>query len=717
MIPEFSHSEQFQGYKFWITTDSRCGILLKLDAIDSEKFQFTKNFETISSWAKRQDPQTLVRFIFDSKQSSDLNLGTSRDQSISEIGFTENKIIVSIETHGPPSILRAIQRLKSRNALSFENSFSRLISSIEGLKTLGINFKLFDDFENSEVFAKNIKSWVVCESVIDSGPEYLACVRLIKPNFSEVETEALQKLIIDLPKPFSIQTSFQRQSSAETQIMVSRRIKQSASATDSVNQEKLSALEEIASKTSIEGDSLFSMEVLLTLRRTDLAQLKNDLSIFKNGLERLGEPIIETFGSLPSIGASMIGSPQHIGFLETGTNLPYYLPLFAKGCSRLRASGSSSLVVHRQDNSVDQIDLLSNDHQNANAVVVGASGRGKSAFVGTLTQALLNCPNTRVIKVDVGGSHSKECSLFGGTEHKIALDRPSGINPFSVIKNSENNEAIRSVLNNFLSVLVLEENETNLPKTTRVEIDQLLKNFIASKPMNPSLDSFYQSMNSFSRERLLSRWCKGGIFAKAFEPNLDQTESRLSYYNFSEIFQAADPDFAQAGMAAVLARFNLEMQLHRDKRIILICDETPFFIQKCFEFFKFSTANVRKFGASVILIVQMSRDLIAKNDPGIIENSFHRILLSVDGDSNDYQSRFKLRPDQIQAIQSLQTKPREFSELYYQFGDQGFKGRLKLTAEEYFQITTNQTEKIQIDRLLVNVPGLTLKEAISCLAI
>ncbi|MFN9066184.1 MAG: hypothetical protein ACK5V3_03075, partial [Bdellovibrionales bacterium] len=141
------------------------------------------------------------------------------------------------------------------------------------------------------------------------------------------------------------------------------------------------------------------------------------------------------------------------------------------------------------------------------------------------------------------------------------------------------------------------------------------------------------------------------------------------------------------------------------------------FISKCFDFFKFSTANVRKFGASVILVVQNSNHLIQHQDSSIIDNSFHRFLFSSDGKPDQFQERFHLLPFQMDSIQSLETLPHKYSDFFYQFGESGFQSRLILSPEESWQITTSQTEKIKIESLLKNIPELKLEEAIRCLSL
>lgn len=736
MTPILSHFECHLGFDFWVTTDFRCGLTIELDVVDSEVHDFEALSESLSNWARRLDPRVLVRLSHESKTSNQAELGTSRDLAVTQLGFSSNTLILSLETNYQNPWKKVLGQIRGKQKQKPDQAFEILLNAFNDLKSIELPFqassptdpvrspKVFDRDSIPKDLFVDTKHWVVCDSVVDLGDRYRACVRLLKPKFNEVSLFALQEILMKLPRPFCFQSSFQRLSSQETQMMLSRRIKQSESMDGLVNQEKLEAVEQVASSTAIQGDSLFSLEVILTLDRNNLTELKSDLGAAKSILETLGESSIETFGALPSLSAAMIGSPQHIPFFETGSNLSYYLPVFAQGQSSLNPEAGhggkkpkSSCLIHRVDDSLGEIDLLAPIHQNANAVVVGASGRGKSALVGTLTQALLNAPQSRIIKVDVGGSHSKECQLMGGMEHRLSISESSGINPFRFLQNTSDEESLRAILNNFISVLILEENETSLPKSIKVELDELLKSYLARKVPNPSLNSFFEGTQKFSRRSLLSRWVDGGIFARAFSGANNSRPSRLTYYNLSEIFQAADPDFAQAGMAAVLAQFNLEMREYPENRIILICDETPFFIKKCFEFFKFSTANVRKFGASVVLIVQMSKDLIVNQDPGLIENSYHRLLLSSDGDDLDFQNRFKLTEAQMNSVRNLRTVPREYSEFFYQFGEKGFKGRLKLTPKEYFQITTSQSEKLKIEKLMTHVPGLTLEEAISCLAI
>lgn len=713
MIPIFSHTEIFDGIHFWNTTDAKCGVLIKLQALDSEASQSQEVLLRITQWVKRQPPNILVRIISQAEYKNEFGIDSSRDKAISEIGFVQREVILSIETHLPNRFLSRITSTKK-----VMSSFPTIAACIEDLRTTGALFDALDESAFAKFFPIDPKNWVVCESFVDTGTSYQACVRINLPSANELNCEGIQAILKCLPRPFQLQTSLQKVSKSESQFYLNRKISQSRSGISQVDQFKQKEMETASLKTTVEGDDLFRTEIVLVLKRTNLQQLKNELLAAKNALSNLGDSSIETYGALPTIGCSMVGSAQHIPFLEFGVNLSNYLPIIAEGSSGTFKRAKSVFPLHRVDDTVDAINLLATVHQNANAVVVGSSGRGKSAFVGSLTKSLHYDPNVRIIKVDVGGSHSKECELLRGVEHRITMNTPSGINPFALLGKRGLNENVRSILTNFLAVLVLAENETSVPKAVKIELDELLQKYFNSNPCKPSINELFQFAGEFSRRNLLSRWCGSGVFSKAFsDSNIEYGSTRLRYFNFAEIFQAADPDYAQAGMAAVLAQFNLEMQMNPDSRIVLICDETPFFIQKCFDFFKFSTANVRKFGASIIVVVQMSRNLIVNGDTGIIENSFHRILMSTDGDEIEFQRRFRLSDKEVERLKQLHTSPGEYSEFLYQFGDESFSGRLRLTADEYYQVTTSPAEKTKIQNLRLAVPDLTLKEVISCLAI
>lgn len=475
---------------------------------------------------------------------------------------------------------------------------------------------------------------------------------------------------------------------------------------------KRDAIESTLADTSLSGSEVFEYEVLITIERGSENELSQALIETASVLRTFGDVLIETVGVGPSFLATLPGIGLHVPLLEVDSTLPLFLPVWREGASASEFK-PGALAIHRKDESLDQIDLLSKDNQNANAVIVGNSGRGKSAFLGCLTNDLMNDPSVRIIKVDVGGSHSKECELLGGREYRLSLETSEGLNPFSLVK-GDASESVRPVLGSFVESLVLEEGEARLPKDVKIEIDHMIQEALISlEPL--SIDRLLEF--EFSRRRLLQRWGSSGLFGKAFRGSPDLDPPRLRYFNFQDIFQASDQDFSQAAMAAVLAVFNLEMRTHPNARLVLICDETPFFIEKCFGLFKISTANVRKFGGSVILVAQLSRHLVVGGDTGILENSHHRILFSADGDLTEFRERLRLREKDMNFIAGLGFKNRKYSEFIYQQGDEARVMRLELSPEEYWRVTSSQSDRSKLLSLAKAVPGLTTEEAIRCLSV
>lgn len=536
-----------------------------------------------------------------------------------------------------------------------------------------------------------------------------------------------------LPKPFSVTVSFQKMNEARAKLLLERKLKQTKTGKDISAKAQESATEDLILKNFQAGTQFFEMEILFVFERLSQEELTATLSQAASDISMFSEGYIETFGVAPSFCAILPGSHQHVPLIETDQSLAVLLPLWTRGeASPEPVSARRSLTLLRDDNSLHHFDLFNQGFNVFNTLIVGTSGKGKSVLTGLLTSSLLNDPTVTVIKLDVGGSHSKECEIFGGEEFQLSLDRPSGINPFEVLKieAASDNDKL-GILSKFLGAMIQEQGELVLSKSLRSEVESVVRDYINSAPKAPCLDDFYRFAKSFPRRDLLRRWVKGGVYESAFSCVADDVEplrqfrassaplcsrARLRYYNFSQIFQAADPEFAQAGIAAVLAQFNMEMLKNDGTRLVLICDETPFFVRSCFEFFKFSTANVRKYGHAVCLISQLATDFVVGGDMGIIENSPQRFLFSVDGNELDFAQRFNLSQDQINEIKSLRSIVGVFSEVLLQTGDVSRKLKVKVTPEEYWRLTTSRVDKEKIMKLLEAVPGLSLREAIACLA-
>lgn len=193
-------------------------------------------------------------------------------------------------------------------------------------------------------------------------------------------------------------------------------------------------------------------------------------------------------------------------------------------------------------------------------------------------------------------------------------------------------------------------------------------------------------------------------------------KSRLTYLNFSNIYQAADPEFAIAGFAALMAEVNSQVLEQDGRRIVLFLEEVPFFIKHCFELIKFTAANFRKFGHAVICVSQLLEHLIVNDDWGIIENSPQRFLFAVDGDTTRFKEILGLTDEQIERINSLQSIQGIKSEVALQTEEGVRRLTIEMSKREYWERTSSKLDRERLQSLMGAVEGLTLNQAIQVLS-
>lgn len=715
MLPKLKTLIESNGLTFWQTTDNKIGTGFTIEHCDLESNNSADFAERLTLVLKALNPNVLGRVHLKCYNSTFVSKENFRSEAIDKLGYKSKRVYFYIN-HLPNAF--DFQNLKSFFASGIKNTkeVDALLDIQSSFKSAGFKVQPLHEnsiehlFEYNFELSKNLKS---IETPFDS----IGVIRLTKQNPSELDLRSLNRFLNSLTD-YEISVSFRRLAEAHSKLLLEKRLKQQRSHSDISSKTQTLETEKYLKSQFERGIQLFETEFLIIINRTTEELLLKELQNIVLSLHSYADFKIETYGVAESYIASHPASEQHVTLLESDETLPMMLPLFFESDVVERHS-SRSLTLFRSDKTVSNFDLFDPKFSCFNSIIVGTSGKGKSVLTGLLTRALLTDPNISVIKVDVGGSHSKECSLLSGTEYALKLDEPSGINPFAVLKTKTSDSEKIAILSKFLSVLIQENGESSFTKELRSQIEDSISAYLGSNPEIPNIDDFFNSSKDFPRKNLLKRWVTGGLYESAFK-TFNTSEShkpRLRYYNFSQVFQASDPEFAQAGIAAVLAQFNIDCIEAKGKRLVLICDETPFFIKSCFDFFKFSTANVRKYGHAVILISQLSTDLIVGGDSGIIENSPQRFLFSVDGSTIDYQRRFNLSDVQIESIKNLKSFPKVVSQVYLQLGEKGKTLSILITPEEYWSLTSSQPDQVKLNDLMKAVPGLKLNEAISCLSL
>lgn len=715
MLPKLKSIIEVENLSFWQTTDGKVGTGFEIQPCDLEVNDPSEYSLKLTTFIKNMNPNILGRVHCKCLQSNDFNEPVSRNKDISTLGFKENRVVFYLNYLGNAFDLKNLKNL-FKEKTDFSNEIQTLLDLKKTIENSGFKINPISKDEVESLF--DIKyDLIKTVKTIESATQSIGVIRLIKQSPRDLDLSSLAKVINNL-SDFEISISFKKLSESYTKLILEKRIKQLSSQNDISSDLQLKETEDSILNQFSRGTQLVEFEFLVVLKRPSQEKLLKDLSTFVVELNKFSDFKIETYGLAESYIAVHPASNQHVTLLESDEVLPAFIPLFSYSDAE-NSIATRSLTLTRENGSLSHFDLFNPAYNCFNALIVGTSGKGKSVLTGLLTKALLNDPNVNVIKVDVGGSHSKECELFGGTEYKLRLDQASGINPFLILKSSASSSEKIDILSKFLSVLVLETGEADFSKDIKSQIEDSVLEYIDSKPQKPNLDDFYLMAKGFPRRSLLKRWVNGGVYESAFKETENKSlgTERLRYYNFSQIFNAADPELSKAGIAAVLAQFNMDAIEAKGKRIALICDETPFFIKTCFEFFSFSTANVRKYGHAVVLICQLSSQFVVDEKTNIIDNSPQRFIFSIDGNPQDFKERLNLNDHQFERIENLSSTPGVLSEVIFQSGHSAKKFVIKITPEEYWALTTSQTDQLKIQKLKAAVPELSLEEALRCLSI
>ena len=693
----------------------------EVDLFDEEVFGLENTETMLHSLLKDLPLGRTLRIYLKSEFSNNEEKHHSRTKALKDIGFIKNKAYIFLE--------KPVQ-IDFKNFFKKFNSLKPIYTDFSFIKDRGIHVKPLDKEEIYNIFPKlNTEIHHLFQN-IDLGSNIVSILRLTKQSEFGLSLSTLSHIKDQLPLPYTICCTIEAVPQTEAETLLRRRSKQNSSSADLNEDRKYAEAQTDLEDISLNGSKLFRFEWQCLIARNTEDWLRHDREEIKRKLEPLGEIYIESTGALESLKSFYLGSAPHFTLLEKDEALVTYMPLVSRGDSLSKVlSAPRSLALHRKDESLTYLDIFNPSYESFSWCIFGRTGTGKSVLTNAITRALSNDPGIKIIKIDVGGSHSRETELLGGIEKTLSLNEPTGINPFEILSKLGCTKESVQIIAAFLEVLILEEGESKLSKTMKSDLERSIQEYAELGLKKHSLHDFYKKIKNLPRRELFSRWVDKGVYANAFacdeqsgaknQQALDISNNRLVYYNFSKISQALDPDYAQGGLAAVMAQFNLEMlkKSEHKKRIVFIADETPFFIKKCFSFFNLSIANVRKEGHGFITIAQKSSHVVIDNDTGILDNSPNKVYFSVDGDDESFIARNQLDQSTTNTIKSLVRKQGEFSECLLKDINGERVLKIRLNHEEYWSYTSKDEDRRKYNELKKACPHLTLKEIVKCLSL
>ncbi len=379
---------------------------------------------------------------------------------------------------------------------------------------------------------------------------------------------------------------------------------------------------------------------------------------------------------------------------------------------------------------------------NRSKFILGPSGSGKSFFTNHMVRQYYE-QGTHVLLVDTGNSYQGLCSLINaktGGEDGIYFtyteDDPIAFNPFYTedgVFDIEKKESIKTL------ILTLWKRDDEPP--TRAEevalsnaVNLFLEKLKAGSGGNPSFDTFYEFIRDEyvevlaakkTREKdfdihnflnVLEPYYRGGEYDYLLnsDKQLDLLHKRFIVFELDNIKD--NKVLFPIVTIIIMETFINKMRRLKGIRKMILLEEAWKAISKegMAEYLKYLFKTVRKFFGEAVVVTQEVDDIIGSPivKETIINNADCKILL----DQRKYVNKF----DQIQSLLGLTDKERAqilsinlanhpnrlYKEVWIGLGGvQSAVYATEVSLEEYAAYTTEETEKVEIQRLAREVSG------------
>ena len=671
----------FSEKDYWISSSGFLGKSFCFETLDLET---ESNLESLfDSFLKTLSENVRVKISVFQEFSKKTSFKTERAKALKEKGFLRSKGVIHFEHKNKISFKEALKKDVLKREEFLEKRLSEIYDSLDESFLNKLKVKPLDSslFKSLYMLYKPVSPTVFG---LKSADSHLGLLKLKNSGNYPLSLKSLALALEQIPKPLGFHISFQKMSHAKGEKTLQSKSREEAEGRGQVSYEKYQNTQRALSEVKLSGEELFSYEVHLTLRRLSEVYLRKNIALCLKALSGLGEWSIESFGAYPSLLALSPGGSFHYKLIEKLSTLKCFLPCFRFG-SNLKESSDmrGSLVYHRRDLSLDELNPFSWNYSNHTGVIIGKSGKGKSVFANLLTKSLFYDEKAYIFLVDVKGSHKKTVEALEGKTYNIDIQNSSGLNPLKKLNSSK--ESIE-IAGSFIEKLLLEDKEDILSSVEKSLLEKSLIQFAEKtngKPKLKNLDYFYDTLKHPKKDKL-SRWTKGSLNENIFKQTRDISQSRLLYFNFENISTASNSYIAKAIIAGLMAEFSFKLLDKKpNEKLIFISDETPFFIKSCFNTFSLLSKNVRKLNGSLILLAQNSKDLILNGDSSLIDNSEFKILFSYDGIEEKFKEIFSLTNEELQKVKNLKTVKGQFSQFLLKDSLGSKVGSLRLSKEEY----------------------------------
>ncbi len=398
------------------------------------------------------------------------------------------------------------------------------------------------------------------------------------------------------------------------------------------------------------------------------------------------------------------------------SNAAHMMPLFATW----EGNDKPVCLIPNREGVLVGVDPFAPELPNWNGIVFGGSGSGKSFTVCQLILSFIGQkPEPKVIWIDNGASSQKLIESFEGEFIDLGLESKIRLNMFDLpVSEAKPPPSKIKLILAVLETILKEDERPSLPKREKAMLEEVIyQTYETCYPKIPVLSDLRSKLSAHSSVEMrnyaqtLYSWtgetaygCMvDGPSTVTLRKNLTTVEiSGLnSHPALQNVFLLLLTDFIRNEAARDL-RTPYLLIIDEAWRIFQASESGKEFALECYRL-------LRKFMAGVICLSQNYRDFLS--DPQVAEsvlpNTTHvYVLRQKKIDWQDFQKTMGLKDAEIAAIQSLEIKKGEYSEVFYMQDERRSLLRIRPDRLSYLICTSDGKDKAMIEDLQTRYPTL-----------
>jgi len=485
-------------------------------------------------------------------------------------------------------------------------------------------------------------------------------------------------------------------------------------------------LDELITEIRGSAQRLFRSSLSVLLRARNLEELRAKTTPVLNAFRDFGsaEAASDDMGHFRQYLAAIPGHGELCGrkfYLQTNA-LAAFLPVSGSW----RGSSRKKMLLETPRGEILGLDPFDKDLPAKHGLVLGTTGSGKSFITNyILSNFMAESRDNHVVVVDVGGSYRKLAAEFGGEYLEVALADRYGFNPFParshILREGELDGDAVAYLSLLLTRMCLKPGET-VTVSEKAFLEKAIKaaysageEVLLSDVRGKLAELAKRHPKAGQYAEALELWTDG-MYGKLFNrPGGLDVSSRLVVFDLQQLDN--HPDLQGVYFFVIRSIIWAKLQDMRLRKIIAVDEGWKFFDDEVGrQLIENLYRTARKFNGAVFSISQSPKDFLdTKAANAMIANSYVKYVLKL-SKGHELLSQFELNPSEIEAVRNLQSRPREFSDVFVKFGAKSVVGRVEPCPLDYWICTTSAEDRVREDKLRAEHPELSATDILLKLA-